>query len=1427
MISFFLLSTSIVQAGNSSGVFYGPIVPAEDITAITENQPKWMVLWELGRKLVREGELQDAVKVYALLLFREKNIDEARWELARIRVALGELDKAAVVLETILERSPKQVRTLNGLAYISQLNGHLERAVTLYQQVADDLDPENAVSLRGLSESLQALGRKNDALPYLEKLVRMSNDMQSRTDLARSYYELGFYEKARPLSVSLASANNAALFHIRLAARIHSELGLEDLAAEYWRRIVSASPQDEEAHLWLSSFYDERKRYTDSLQNYLVLYTLNPDEPKYLFSISQAYMYRDKMEEALDYLNAYLSHKPYDQKAIRNLINIHVALGNEVETLSSLDRYFDIESYPSTGQLRQAAKLYDEVGRYHDAIPIYRQLLEKNPNDKRLLATLANDLLAIGEDEGALTILSDLARISPDNKEIYVAMAGLLEKLNRHDERILILEAIHALDPEDHDVTLDLVLLYTRQGKLEKSYALFSSIDDTHFTSVSLLEKRASIFLFHGMEQHALQDYEELLRIDNVRDDIRLKCIQINGSLGLIHGLEEHVAVLLPSLGITYGNYEPGRENEKDDNLVLQRLGHEKYLQLANSYRDAGKIEAALFMYQMLQAQFRDKESFYALVCTEIAQLYQSQGLKFKAEQALRMALLHGEDQWTAMSHLVRLGLAENNLDDAGIWLTLLRYVRPERSALGVRPREDVNSLSESLEIQRQLLEIQWDRAGGKFQAAIRKAKALQKSLAASQNSPQGFIPLKEGLKRVPPRGVHFFQGAWFDTPITRYDIDIELLRSYIGQEKYERAESLCRKLIAGNSYRLLPQVLLYQLLLETAPDEDAYAQYNHLLEIADQDLGQLLKLAAFFKKADDLNSMKKVLIFGRQKAPGSFKVAVNLAEAYFLLNDFTGLSEELERMSKDFPGNIQLTAFKAVAHFQLGEYGKAIEACDSVLSVQPDHPDILFLQARIFWRNRQQEKSLEVIERYLSVSADSLLRDSAAKEGMALPPDADPNFWRKITRATDWEQRYIDKVMTPSFTASTENRAVSLIATPLYALYSWQELFAGEFQVRRALARKEYIGASHYISQLLEKYPEDEMLIFDLAETYAFLGNSEDEAVLYSRLDKMNPEYPGLSAAKERNRLKRQPRLMTTYRYRKEDGWNGYKDIRESVGRLGYQRSLAPGHDVTVSASHHRYTDADGDGTLMSNRLTAFFHGDLFHRVDFKVGGGVEALESDEGNTGLFALELESRITDKVYGNVSYHRDVVTDTLASLGRNIVAEKIRGALSFDLSPYFNTGGSYGLKTYSDGNELYGYSLWGSLIFMTEPALLRFTYMYDFQDARESNQQDGPLLDDGFSAGDHPYWSPRNYWENSFGIYWKQYIFSEMLEKEAPSYYTVEYIIDYDSTGHERQSLKGGLAVELDSHFILESGIEFISSDNYRASDLSLTAVYRW
>ena len=78
IVSLFFLSLSAsARSTESAAIFQGPVVPSGDISTGNEAKPKWMVPWELGRKLAREGDFHDAVKVYSLLLVREQNIDEA------------------------------------------------------------------------------------------------------------------------------------------------------------------------------------------------------------------------------------------------------------------------------------------------------------------------------------------------------------------------------------------------------------------------------------------------------------------------------------------------------------------------------------------------------------------------------------------------------------------------------------------------------------------------------------------------------------------------------------------------------------------------------------------------------------------------------------------------------------------------------------------------------------------------------------------------------------------------------------------------------------------------------------------------------------------------------------------------------------------------------------------------------------------------------------------------------------------------------------------------------------------------------------------------------------------------------------------------------------------------------------------------------
>ncbi len=194
---------------------------------------------------------------------------------------------------------------------------------------------------------------------------------------------------------------------------------------------------------------------------------------------------------------------------------------------------------------------------------------------------------------------------------------------------------------------------------------------------------------------------------------------------------------------------------------------------------------------------------------------------------------------------------------------------------------------------------------------------------------------------------------------------------------------------------------------------------------------------------------------------------------------------------------------------------------------------------------------------------------------------------------------------------------------------------------------------------------------------------------------------------------------------------------------------------------------------------------------------------------------------------NSLYARDAVTDTLASLTRNIVAENYKGGLFLGILPRLITGGDYGYTNYSDGNEVKAYSVWASYIIIPEPTYLQFKFKYEFLDARESGDTGGPLLVDGFAALDHPYWAPTNYWKNSYNILWKHKLSADTLERGTPSYYSAEFMLDYDSQGHVIQTIKGGFFLELTRNFMLESALRLVNSDEYRDRDFTLSAIYRW
>lgn len=1255
----------------------GSSVPKQDLVLPEKDDSPWLKLWRQAREMTRQGDLAGAVVVYQELLSRRPHVDEARWELVQIYIEQNQLAQAIGLMEDLLETNPQNIKYLNLLARLMQQQDQFDRALDLLGR-ALAVDPENYLSLAGMAAIFHRLGRQQEELVYLDKLAKVDDlDLGLKEQLAYGFFELELFEKARPLATELATAAQASMSSLLLAARVHGALSLDNPAAGYWQQVLDRDSSLVEAHRWLAKYFEKQGRGQEALVHYLFLYGQFPEDSINLLKIAQIHAASAKYNEALIYLQKYLSKHPFDREGIRCLVNIQASLGNQAQTLAALDRYFAVEPDPSPDKLRQAARLYDAAGRYHDAIVLYRQLLKVNPLDPDLLATLAEDLLAIGEDDSALRVLTVMASVAPGDREIFLGMVGLLESLGRHGELGRLLADRHKRVPDDHEVTLRLIQSLLDRGERDEATAMVAEVFDLALLSPVLLELRAVILQDLGMTARALADYDNILSQLPDHLKARKNAIKLNAALGHLGNLQRH-AGLLTGAGLSGAEFS-GRElaNILLDHLVesyaAAKIDYHQVVELAESFVVAGDNWFALVLYQMV---ISDESLASARRCElklAMAEIRYAQGLLFEGEQILR-----------------------------GAWLAGCRQ----------------------------------GRAGQQFASLMEMEEDI-----ASDHAPDHYLlwPLPSSLSAQDPAG--------------------------------------------------------------------------------------LIELAQLAEKNGRLSLMATFAFAAYNQVPDSLSAGLLLVRAHELQGDLEKAGLLLEDLLARYPGMLSLIDRLAVITFQQGNWGKAMTCAGQVLAIDPSRQDMHRLRARIMWRQGRGEEAVKMYNSLLDPPVLELANNLARKRAVALPLGNFDSSWNFISSESDDP---LAGLMGIDFFNDLGKRKFNEIILPLYANYRWQQEFTLELASRQAILGREYRRALYYLNLLLKRQPADPFLLFDLAEVYDHLYRLDDAALLYARIHEINADYPGLEEAWSQNRQRRRPSIALSASLAREDRRDGYKAMEQRAVSLTGRIAPGPKDNLSIDLQRIHFLSIDGDESMWASRFMVGWQTSFLDHFDLSLGTGMEHLEDDGQQITLVDCRLKGQLGDIFSGELLLRRDVVSDTMASLQRNIVAEDIELSLAMGLSSYFALGADYGLTSFSDDNDLSRYSFWASYLLVDqEPAHLEFSLSYVYKDADEGARPGLPLLADGFAADDHPYWAPVDYWQTSLGVSWHYLLGHGSEEYGSGDYYALGYRFNYDCTGRDQHVLSGALNWQLNKDFVVKTDLEYITSDDYRASDVTLSLVYRW
>ncbi len=347
-----------------------------------------------------------------------------------------------------------------------------EEAIRRYLEAATIVDQQLSDAFAAGDVLLKALQLDPLSLEVLEPLTQYLTTSGRATEAALSL-------TTAIESPELDPAHLATLYHLRALARVRVEQGSQALTREAVADLDHAIELGRTGCEEFLAELLERQRQLSA--------AAGDDETQRsaVLRLAELLPARDRIQEAVDTLVAWVSDHPSDTEAASHLAEL-ASRAEDWEAASDANlKLFDA----SKGEARLEAGLrYAEAltqrGTPLEARPVLEKLYTENPTDERVGSQLRGAYEAAGANvELANMLLSRAVEVTDDELRYrFLVDAGELfvGTGEPHPEAVAALEQALKLRPEDHRATLGLAQATTLHGDIERACAVLGEAIKAH-----------------------------------------------------------------------------------------------------------------------------------------------------------------------------------------------------------------------------------------------------------------------------------------------------------------------------------------------------------------------------------------------------------------------------------------------------------------------------------------------------------------------------------------------------------------------------------------------------------------------------------------------------------------------------------------------------------------------------------------------------------------------------------------------------------------------------------------------------------------------------------------------------------------------------------------------------------------------------------
>jgi tetratricopeptide (TPR) repeat protein len=452
-------------------------------------------------------------------------------------------------------------------------------------------------------------------------------------DKAGAYYNFAMGRLYAQMAASEGNKNdyvNKSIQHYREALRLDpsANIAFEELTDLYIQtnRLADAvtqaedmlkqNPDNLDARRMLGRIYTRMipenqpgrvdERYVRrAIEQYETITQKDPKDADSWVMLGRLYQVSNKSPEAEKAFNAALEAEPDNEEALSGLAKLYSDLGDTKRAVEKLKAV--AAKSPNERTLAALAQQYEDLNQFKEAADTLKKLQELAPDNPKITAALARDLMYSDQLDESLKLFGQLAEADPKDWQTQLYMAEIYGAKHDTVQAREALNKAKQLNGENLEIRYQEVKLLETEGKNTEALAALKSIlDDTQRRTYSEAESRArSRFLDeYGILSRSTEKYDQAL--DAFRQLAALGGdFTSRGTLQIID---------------TYRQSKDYATAMKEADAAIKKFPDERSFKVerATILADQGKIDEGAAALRALSKGDRDRDTQLAL-----AQLYE------------------------------------------------------------------------------------------------------------------------------------------------------------------------------------------------------------------------------------------------------------------------------------------------------------------------------------------------------------------------------------------------------------------------------------------------------------------------------------------------------------------------------------------------------------------------------------------------------------------------------------------------------------------------------------------------------------------------------------------------------------------------------------------------------------------------------------